>query len=316
MLFPMKFLLHVAIFAILAGCSMSRDTACFSKRNVILPDQAKAIANATTGQAGRDIVAALFAGETSRALAMLLADPQLARTEIGYDPAASTERPKGQYGDLLTIAVARCDLAQLAALLDAGLPPDGAQKGQALTTALLADQPEMAELLLSRGALPDPQKKGGVNSFHEVAAFGHVGAAMTLLRYRLDLDWQDQFGADHLDTAVTMQQFRIAELLIDKGANPWRIGGAGNMAVQYFAQPLVVESKVEDAARRRLLARYEQDALTKGLQWPPPDAMTVRQKVLVGDWPTAAMQKAGMVRPTPVALADMRKRFGNEELSK
>jgi hypothetical protein len=291
---------------------MSPDAACFGKRSVILPDQAKAIANASTGQAGRDIVSALFAGRSEEALAMLQADPRLTQTEIGYDPALSTERPKGQYGDLLTIAVARCDLAQLQALLDAGLSPDGAQTGQALTTALLADGPEMAELLLRRGASPDPQKKGGVNSFHEVSAFGHIGAAMMLLRHRLDLQWQDQFGADHLDTAVTMQQYRIAELLIDKGANPWRIGGAGNMAVQYFAKPLVIQNKAEDAARLRLLARFEKEASEKGLPWPPPDAQTVRQKVLAGDWPTAAMQEGGMAKPTPIALADMRKRFGSE----
>jgi hypothetical protein len=296
----------------LGSCGMAADYNCFTKRTVILPDKTKATSNATTGQAGREIIAALFEGRTDDALQMLRADRKLATTEVGFDPKRSTERPQGQYGDLLTIAVSRCDLGQINALLDAGLSPDGAQTGQALTTALLADSPEMAELLLSRGASPDPQKKDGVIAFYEVAAFGHIGGAMTLLRHGLDLQWQDQFGADHLDTAVTMQQFRIAELLIDKGANPWRIGGAGNMAVQYLVRPSLAGNKEEEAARLRLVARIEKDAVAKGLPWPPPDFVTVRQKVLAGNWPTAAMQKAGIPVPTPIAMADMRKRFAGD----
>jgi hypothetical protein len=310
MQFVIRFSALAFVAATLGSCGMSADKSCFTKRTIILPDQAKAATHATTGQAGREIVTALFEGRTDDALAMLQGDPKLAQTQIGFDPKRTTERPQGQYGDLLTIAVARCDLGQLQALLDAGLPPDGAQTGQALTTALLADSPEMAELLLQRGASPDPQKKDGVNSFYEVAAFGHVGGVMTLLRHGLDLEWQDQFGADHLDTAVTMQQYRIAELLIDKGANPWRIGGAGNMAVQYLVKPSIAQDKEEEAARLRLAGRIEKDAVAKGLPWPPPDFNTVRQKVLAGNWPTAAMQKAGMPMPTSVALADMRKRFG------
>jgi hypothetical protein len=311
----MKSIIHAAAVACLAvamgGCGMSAQTSCFTKRTVILPDPIKAANNASTGQAGRDIISALLEGRTDVALEMLRADPRLASTQITYDPAKSTERPQGQYGDLLTIAVSRCDLVQLNALLDAGLPANGAQTGQALTTALLADSPEMAELLLSRGASPDPQKTGGVNAFFEVAAFGHTGGVITLLRHGLDLQWQDEFGGDHLDSAVTMQQYRIAELLLDKGANPWRIGGAGNMAVQYFAKPSILGNKEEDAARIRLAAKLEKDATAKGLPWPPPDVATVRQKVLSGEWPTAAMQKAGMPKPTPVAMADMRKRFGS-----
>lgn len=288
---------------------MSPGSACFTKRRIILPDPAKAQAHATQGQAGRDIVAAILDGRTDDAVAMLRVDPKLAQTEIGYDPNRATERPQGQYGDLLTLAVSRCDLAQITRLLDAGLSPDGVQVGQPLTTALLADSPEMAELLLARGASPDPQKHGGAALFGEIASFGHVGAVMTLLRHGLDLGWQDQFGNGHLETAMDMEQFRIAALLIDKGANAWRVGGAGNMAVQALSKPLTIENADEDATRKRLAERLGRDALAKGLPWPPPDFATVRQKILAGAWPTPEMMKAGMPAPSAITMADMRKRF-------
>ncbi len=294
---------------------MPPGSACFSKRRVILPDPAKALANATHGQSGREIVAAVLDGRTDEAVAMLGSDAQLAQTAISYDAKRSTERPPGQYGDLLTLAVSRCDLAQMTRLLDAGLSADGAQIGQPLTTALLADSPEMAELLLTRGASPDPQKQGGAALFAEVTSFGHVGAVMTVLRHGLDLSWQDQFGYGHLETAVDMEQFRIAALLIDKGANPWRIGGAGNMAVQALSNPLTLDNAEEDRARKHLVDRLSRDAKARGLPWPPPDFVTVRQKVLAGIWPTPAMAKAGMAPPSPIAMADMRKRFAEENLS-
>jgi ankyrin repeat protein len=175
---------------------------------------------------------------------MLKRDARLLQTKIVYDKAKASEAPDGQYGNLLTLAVSRCDLAMEKRLLDLGMPVNGVEIGAALTLALLADTPEMAELLLQRGASPDPQKLGGQNVMTDITAFQQVGGVMMLLRHGLDLNWEDQFGFNHLQTALGMEQYRIAELLIEKGSNPWRIGTGGTVLAQYFARPLILDNPV------------------------------------------------------------------------
>lgn len=283
---------------------------CYTKRKVIIPDASLVRTNISHGQSGRDIADAIITGDNARAVAILQADPKVALAQVSYDPARSTERPQGQYGDILSLAVSRCDLSLVGALLSAGLSADGVQTGEALSLALLADSPEMAELLLRAGASVDPQKSGGKNVMHEVTAFSHVGAAMMLLRYGLDTAWEDGFGDGHLQTAVDMEQYRIAELLIEKGANPFRIGGAGNMAAHSFDRPLIIANADNDAARQRLLLRAKAMWEAAGFDWPLPPIAEVRERVLSGRWPKPSMKAIGMNTLTPTALASMKKRFG------
>ncbi len=306
----MRIMLTAILTLMLGGCAMGASGNCYTKRRVIIPDASLVRTNISHGQSGRDIADAIITGDNARALAILQADPKVALAQVTFDPARSTERPQGQYGDMLSLAVSRCDLSLVGELLSAGLSPDGVQKGEALTLALLADSPEMGELLLRAGAAVDPQKSGGKNVMHEVTAFSHVGAAMMLLRYGLDTAWEDEFGDGHLQTAVDMEQYRIAELLIEKGANPFRIGGAGNMAAQSFDRPLIIANADNDAARQRLLLRAKGQWEAAGLRWPLPNVVTVRDKVLSGEWPSAQGKAAGVPPLTPTALASMKKRFG------
>jgi hypothetical protein len=293
----------------LGGCSVARailaDSLCFTERDVLLPKRELVLANATNGQTGKEIAEAVLNGRIDDVTAMLKRDPRLMQTNVVYDKAKASERPDGQYGDLLTLAISRCDLAMEKHLLDLGMPVNGVDVGGALTLALLADTPEMAELLLQRGASPDPQKLGGENVMSRVTAFQQVGGAMMLLRHRLDVNWQDQFGNGHLQTAVNMEQYRIAEALIDKGANPWQISGGGAMPVQLMSAPLILENMLENEARIRLLAKIEADAKAKGLPWPAPDFKTVRKMVLLGKWPTKEMLAGGVPPVSAISLADM-----------
>jgi hypothetical protein len=293
----------------LGGCSVVRamlaESPCFTKRDVVVPRPELVLPNVNNGQAGRDIAAAVFEGKIDVVTAMIKRDSRLLTTTTGYDKAKNSERPTGQYGDLLTFAVSRCDLAMEKQLLDLGMPVNGADIGGALTLALLADTPEMAELLLQRGASPDPQKLGGQNAMNDITAFQQVGGVMMLLRYGLDLNWQDQFGNGYLQTAVNMEQYRIAELLIAKGASPWQISGGGAMPVQLMSAPLILENAVENEARLRLLAKIEADAKEKNLPWPPPDFKTVRKMVLLGKWPTKEMLASGVPPVSAISLADM-----------
>jgi hypothetical protein len=309
-------ILALMLAVALGGCSVVRamlaDSPCFTLRDVVVPRSELVLPNVSNGQAGRDIAAAVFDGKIDDVTAMIKRDNRLLTTTTGYDKTKNSERPTGQYGDLLTFAVSRCDLAMEKQLLDLGMPVNGIDIGGALTLALLADTPEMAELLLQRGASPDPQKLGGQNAMNDITAFQQVGGVMMLLRHGLDLNWQDEFGDDHLQGALGMQQYRIAELLIEKGANPWRIGGGGALPAQYFVRPMIIENSADNEARLRLLAKVEAEAKAKGFSWPPPDFKTVRKMVLLGKWPTKEMLAAGVPPVSPIVMADMRKRFSKE----
>jgi hypothetical protein len=296
----------------LGGCSVVANSRCFTQRNVLLPNRELVLANATNGQSGKEIAEAVLDGRTEDVTAMLKRDARLLQTKIVYDKAKASEAPDGQYGDLLTLAVSRCDLAMEKHLLDLGMPVNGVEIGAALTLALLADTPEMAELLLQRGASPDPQKLGGQNVMTDITAFQQVGGVMMLLRHGLDLNWEDQFGFNHLQTALGMEQYRIAELLIEKGSNPWRIGTGGTVLAQYFARPLILANPVENEARMRLFAKAKADAEMKGFPWPLPDSKTVRKMVLLGKWPTKEMLAAGVPPVSPIVMAHMRERFSKE----
>jgi hypothetical protein len=308
--------LIISLILALGGCSVARailaDSPCFTERLVVIPNRELVLANATNGQAGRDIAAAVFDGKIDDVTAMIKRDSRLFNTAVTYDKDKFSERPKGQYGDLLTFAISRCDLAMEKHLLDLGMPVNGIEIGGALTLALLADTPEMAELLLQRGASPDPQKLGGENAMKEISSFQQVGGVMMLLRHGLDVNWEDEFGFNHLHNAIAMQQYRIAELLIEKGANPWRIGTAGSLPAQYFSRPPILDRPLEDEARLRLLAKVRAEAPLKGFDWPLPDAKAVRKMVLLGKWPTKEMLAAGVPPVSPIVMAHMRERFSKE----
>ncbi len=284
---------------------MAKPRKCFETRpRVVHPDPIKVMANLSTGASGRDFVQAIFDDDVARAKQMIQSDPKLLQTYVTFDPRMDAA-PEGQYGDALSIAVSSCNIDMIKMLLELGMPADGIQIGQALTTALLADTPEMAELLLMAGASPDPQKKGGINALHDITPFEAKGGVMTLLRHGLDVKWVDNFGNDHLDLALSMEEYVIAELLVEGGANLWRIMGAGNLPAYALNKPPIMElSAVQSAARDRLIAT----AKKSNLSWPAPDPVTVRNMVLANKWPTTDQMKNGM-EISPEAKADIFKRF-------
>ncbi|MGL5837619.1 MAG: ankyrin repeat domain-containing protein [Sphingorhabdus sp.] len=299
-------LFFLSVFLTLEGCALAEDNRCFTARpSIILPDQRLALAHINTGSAGRELAEAVFAGNVDAVRRLIAADPRLLSSSVKFDPKMQSP-PPGQYGDLLTFAVARCDMDMVAALLAAGMPPDGVQKGEALTLALLADTPDIADTLLRAGASPDPQKQGGKNAMHELIAFGAIGGVETLIRHKADMNYVDDFGNDHLDTALSMEQYAIAERLVKAGGKLWRINGAGALSAWTLNKPPVLDpAKSDMKARQRLIAQ----AQDSGLPWPPPDPAMIRKMVLAGSWPTPDMEKAGMVLSAE-AKADIVKRFG------
>jgi hypothetical protein len=300
---PLLLLLCAMLF--LEGCAVADDTQCFTVRPaVVRPNARLALANLNTGASGRVVAEAVFAGDLDLVRKLVSDDPKLLSTQVLFDKKMQSA-PPGQYGDLLAFAVSRCDINMSALLLELGMPADGIQRGEALALALLSDSPDIAEMLLSKGASPDPQKSGGKNVMYEVIAFGAVGGVQTLLRHKADMQYVDGFGNDHLDTALSMEQFAIAEYLVKSGAHLWRIGGAGAVSAWTLTKPTVLEpSRADMAARERLIAAAKSGAPI----WPAPDPVTVRRMVLAKSWPTAEMQKAGMIL-SKEAKADIENRF-------
>jgi hypothetical protein len=297
----------IAVAILLAGtsggCSMATNRTCFTKRPaVVLPDRIKVLANLSNGGSGRALAEAIFDGRLEEARAMLTRDPRLLTTVVTHDPRMDAA-PTGQSGDLLTLAVSQCSGKAVAMLLEAGMPPDGEKRGNALTLALLADTPDLAEQLLQAGASPDPQKaKGGEDAMASAIAFSHPGAVMTLLRHGADPRWADGFGIDRVRLAVDAEQMDIAELLVAKGGSLWTVAEDGSMAVHLLIDEAIVFDGPEMMAARSRLAAT---AKASGLPWPPPNRDTVKRMVLSGQWPTAAMAKAGM-SVSPQALQRMR----------
>ncbi len=297
----------IAVAILLAGtsggCRIATNRTCFTKRPaVMLPDRTKVLANLSNGGSGRAVAEAVLDGRLDAARAMLARDPRLLTTIVTHDPRMDAA-PTGQAGDLLTLAVSTCDGKTVAMVLDAGMPPDGAKVGNALSLALLADTPDLAEQLLEAGASPDPQKlPGGEDAMATAIAFAHPGAVMTLLRHGADPRWADGFGIDRVRLAVDAEQMDIAELLVAKGASLWTVAEDGSMAAHVLMdQPIAFDSSEMKAARERLVTT----AKNSGLAWPPPDRATVKRMVLSAQWPTAAMARAGM-SVTPQALVRMR----------
>jgi hypothetical protein len=289
------------------GCSIAQDRTCFTKRpGVVLPDRAKVLANVSNGGSGRLLAEAVLDGEHDKAAAMLARDPRLLQTVVTHDPRMDAA-PAGQAGDLLTLAVSRCDRDMIDMLLKAGMPANGVKVGNALSLALLADTPDMAETLLKAGASPDPQKlDGGEDAMATAMAFSHPGAVMTLLRHGADPRYADAFGVDRVREAVGTEQTDIAEILVKAGASLWTVAEDGSTAVHDLARPAMIFKTPElKAARDRLFVLAENQAKAANLPWPPPDRATIKRMMVSGQWPTSAMLKVGMA-PSPQALARMK----------
>ena len=281
---------------------MAAEPSCFTKRSsVVLPDRNRVLANLSNGASGRALAEALLDGRVEEARAMLARDPRLITTAVTHDPRGAA--PSGQYGDLLTFAVARCDAGAVAMLLAAGMPADGVRRGNALSLAVLADGPDLAERLLQAGASPDPQKQaGGEDPMRSAITFSNIGAVTTLLRHGADPRWADAFGIDRVRLALDAEQADIAELLVEKGGTLWSVADDGSMAAhELLAEPVVFASAEMKAARARLVER----ARRSPIGWPPPDRATVRRMVASGAWPTPEMARAGMT-VAPAVLERMR----------
>lgn len=268
--------------------------ACFVG-GTALPDTRAALAAADHGQAGRDLMSAVLKGEVGEAQRRLRADPALKSTR------------GGRGGDLLSLAIARCDKPMVAALLDLGVPPDGGADAVPLSLALRATDPAFATQLLAAGA--SPQRREAYWPLKAAIGLNSLGAVRLLLQHGAKLNDHDATGATPLRLAVEQQNFRIAELLLEKGADPWAVGSNGETVGIVLAGPIRPGEPEEQAARPRVI-----EALKKaGWRIPGgPDAKNTRQLVLSGAWPPAEARAAGWKTTPPEDVTTRMRRFWTE----
>ena len=297
--------LGLAALAVVAAVAWSQLTPaaaqCFGQSRPTLPSPDSVSSTLTNGAAGVEVYRAVAEGDTAAVAALMAADPGLLDTRTSLPEGV---RPSnGNTSDLLTAAVANCDAAMLATLLEAGAAPDGAIPGLALTYAILADTPELAILLLDAGASPDAHDPSRSTPLHEALVFERAESVALLAARGADVDRADAVGGIPLGVALSGQNWPEVQALIDAGANPWQVYGEGILPAFMIWSSDPAEP-ADRAIRDALLERLQIDAPL----WPPVNATEVRARFLDGSWPTPEMRDAGLFA-SPEAL-DLMRRIG------
>ena len=293
-------LLGIAFVVQGCGSVSAARPACFSDRpEVQLPKPDAHAGRLTNGQSGRDLALAVHAGSVDDAVARLRADPRLADTHIPPVPYPDFA-PDGAYGNLLTFAVGRCDPGMIDALLAAGVSPDAGQPGEAMSLALLADTPEMADRLLRGGAMTNPETKGGRSHVNDMAVIGNLGGLRLLDRYGAKLDVPDGTGVTPLRTALAQNYVEAARMLHDRGASLWSVDVHGEMPLHKVPSG----SDALDDGTRNALAPLIAERERVGNRLPDPE--TVRDLIVDGRWPTPDLRPLGAHVPSDAVVAIMR----------
>ena len=250
-----------------AACGDGASARCFAD-GTVLPQRAATLADSALGASARDLAAALFDGDLGRAEVLLKGDSALAAVRVG------------PYHDMLIVALATCEIGAVDLLLRHHAPRDGRGDGLPLQIALRANDPAFAHALLTAGASPNPagQPTGPLRT---AIGQGSIGAVRMLLDFHADPDVAEETGHRPLHIALDQERFRIAELLLDRGADAWAIDVGGANLATSAATPMMTANADEAAAQRRLAARLP------GLGWPQPapTPQQVRALALNGQWP-------------------------------
>lgn len=232
-----------------------------------LPDSNDLLGASMLGGSGRDLVAALVARDAGRVVHLVDRDPQLLE-------AVAAERT------MLEIAVATGDIALVDVLIAKGAALDGTGDGGPLVLALHARTPDLAHALLTAGANPVPPDNP-LAAFRAAIALGSGAGVRLLLDFGADPDTIGPLGRRPLHIASDMEQFRIVELLIAHGGDPWAIDNGGANLGTAVTTRMLNDVPEERSAQQRLAARIRQ------IGWPdpPPTPHLIRTMAADGRWP-------------------------------
>ncbi|TCS15908.1 ankyrin repeat domain-containing protein [Caulobacter sp. BK020] len=279
-------LLRLAVLMATMVMADPAGAACFVS-GTALPDPRQALAAADQGQAGREVMSAVLDGDVAGVERRLAADKGLVATRGGPN------------GDLLSLAIARCDKPMVERLLALGASPDGAADAIPLSLALRATDPWFADRLLKAGAGTGRRADGAYWPLKAAIGLNSLGAVRLLVAHGAAVEEHDASGATPLRLAVEQQNYRIAEFLLQRGANPWSVGANGETVGAVVDGPMRPGEPEEQAARQRVVPVLEK----AGWRFPGAlEAREIRRLVLAGAWPPAAARAAGWTEPPPAAV--------------
>jgi ankyrin repeat protein len=151
------------------------------------------------------IFEAAATGQTARVRELLAANPSLvnAYAPDGFHPLGLA----AFFGNKETVE------ALLAAGADVDQQSREAMKVSALHSAAAARRPDIAEMLLAKGANPNLRAEAGVTVLHEVAITGQLDLAAMLLKHGADVNAKDNSGKTPLAYAIESKRDAIAAWL-------------------------------------------------------------------------------------------------------
>ncbi|WP_141243939.1 ankyrin repeat domain-containing protein [Sphingomonas lenta] len=263
-----RFLLAAALL-VTAACQNDAQASCFVPE-AVLPKRDATLTDPKLGQSARDLAEALYDRDLPRAERLLAADPALATVRVG------------ERHSMLTVALATCEPRAVDLLIRRGAPLDVTGDGGTLQLALMAKQPDFALALLKAGAKPMPPESP-LGPVDIATALGSMGGVRMLLDFGLDPKFRDRLGNSPLGNALDADRFEIAELLLDRGADPWAIDVTGGNLAYAVTMPMMRDDPDDEAAQKRLAARLPK------LGWPTPhpSPAEIRRLALDGRWPPA-----------------------------
>lgn len=265
---PTPFALFGAL--LMTGCAADARTQCFAP-GTELPAPEAVLAQPGVGESAKQLVDALTSADVPAVRRLLAADPALARL------------PLGKGADMLSLGVASCEREALDLLIAAGAPLDGANaSGLPLTLALRARDAWFTTRLLGAGAAPEP-KGAPILPLRTAIGLNSIAGVDLLLDAGADPDVAERTGRRPMHVALDMERFRIAERLIERGADPWAIDSGGANLATATVTEMLTDDDAEAAAQKRLRARVE------ALGWPRPfpTSRAIRALALEGNWPPA-----------------------------
>jgi len=123
--------------------------------------------------------------------------------------------------------------------------------------ACLSRTPQMAALLLERGADLMAKDEKGRTALHLAAAAGRTKVVEFLLSRGAEIDARDSQGRTPLMLAASRGRKQTVKLLLDKGADPNAVDQEGNRPLELargeevMEMLFLAEGKAEKRSRRR-----------------------------------------------------------------
>ena len=156
-----------------------------------------------------NVFEAAATGQTARVRELLAANPALvnAYAPDGFHPLGLA----AFFGNETTVE------ALLQAGADVNQQSREAMRVSALHSAAAARRPDIARMLLAKGANPNLRGEAGITVFHEVAITGQIDLAEMLLQYGADANAPDDSGKTPLAHAVASKREAMAAWLRGHG---------------------------------------------------------------------------------------------------